>query len=396
MTSNISSNQRMPVVLQTGFRIFFLGAASYAVFSVFVWMLFYIFEWNIFVAMPVNVWHGHEMIYGFTMAVVAGFLLTAVMNWTGHDTLRGYPLLALFLLWVLGRVFAFLPGDASLKLMSFFDFSFLAYLLLAVIRPVVAISQWKQFAVFSKIILVLLMSILFYFSFVSSSLKALHMELLFSVYMIVSLILTISRRVVPFFVEKGVGYPVTLRNSRVLDLSSMVLLVVFSVCDVLVNDWIVLPAITSALVVIHIVRLIGWFTKGILKKPLLWVLFTGYLFIILGFILKTVSYLTNLSPDYALHAFTYGGIGIMCLGMMARVAWGHTGRSIQSPPRILSFIFGLLAFGACARVIFPIIDQTHFALWVSISQILWMMAFSLFLLRYTSVLISSRPDGKFG
>jgi uncharacterized protein involved in response to NO len=78
--------QTSPVILQTGFRIFFLGAAVYAVVSMFVWMIFYVFQGNIFVAMPLTVWHGHEMIFGFAMAVVAGFLLTAVMNWTGLST----------------------------------------------------------------------------------------------------------------------------------------------------------------------------------------------------------------------------------------------------------------------------------------------------------------------
>src|ERR1039457_4460293 len=106
-----NSTLNCPVVLQTGFRLFFLGAAIYAVLSMAFWFLFYVVGGNIFIAMPSTVWHGHEMIFGFTMAVVAGFLLTAVTNWTGLPTLNGWPLLVLFLFWALARIFAFMPAS---------------------------------------------------------------------------------------------------------------------------------------------------------------------------------------------------------------------------------------------------------------------------------------------
>lgn len=384
------------MILQSGFRIFFLGAALYTILSIAFWMCFYIFGLNIFVALPVNVWHGHEMIYGFTMAVVAGFLLTAVTNWTERQTLTKIPLLILFAFWSAGRVFAFMPGDLSFPLMSLCDNIFLVYLLFGVTRPVVEAKHWKAFAVLSKVILILICSILFYFSLKHNSLRMTHMGLTFTVYMVISLILTISRRVIPFFVERGVGYPVTLRNSKFLDLSSMCLLIIFSIGDVFAPRLFILPAVTSALALIHILRLSGWFTPGVCKKPLLWVLFLGYAFIIIGFILKTIAYISAPSPDYALHAFTYGGIGIMCLGMMSRVSWAHTGRNINEPPSVLPLMFAVLFAGACARVFMPILDAGHFPVWIAVSQFLWIIAYGLFIVVYFPVLSSPRIDGKFG
>ncbi len=390
------SKQNCPVILQTGFRIFFLGAAVYTVLSMMFWLIFYVAQANIFVAMPLTVWHGHEMIFGFTMAVVAGFLLTAVMNWTGLPTLSGWPLLALFLFWAMARVFAFMPASFPLWPMAFCDAVFLIYLCIAVLRPIIAVKQWKQSAVFSKLILVFLCGIVFYTALFHADLVIERKALRFAVYMIVSLILTISRRVLPFFIERGVGYPVTLHNNRLFDLSSVVFLIAFSIIDVFFNFPIVVAILCAMLVVIHTLRLAGWFTPGILRKPLLWILFTGYAFLIVGFLLKIFAVLNHRPDDLALHAFTAGGIGIFTLGMMARVSWGHTGRNIAEAPSGLPFIFIPIAAGAVVRVFFPLFNEPGYVLWIGISQILWMIAFIMYLIFYSKVLISPRPDGKPG
>lgn len=328
----VIKNKDCPVVLQTGFRIFFLGAAVYAVLGMAFWYLFYVAGGNIFVGMPLTVWHGHEMVLGFTMAVVAGFLLTAVMNWTGLPTLHGFPLLALFLLWVCGRIAAFMPAAFPTWPLILFNLFFMFCLTIAVMRPIVAVKQWGQSAVYSKLILIFVSACVFYTAVAHTDLLVERKALRFAVYMIISLIFTIGRRVVPFFVERGVGYPVTLRNSRTLDLICMVCLVVFSVLDVLWPQPQVIISLCAIIVCAHILRLSGWHTPGIWKKPLLWVLFTGYAFLIVGFVLKALAVLGHQPDDAALHAWTAGGIGIFTLGMMARVSWGHTGRNIGDPP----------------------------------------------------------------
>ena len=390
------TSKACPVVLQTGFRIFFLGAAAYAVLSMAFWFVFYVAGGNIFVAMPLTVWHGHEMIFGFTMAVVAGFLLTAVMNWTGLPTLNGWPLLILFLFWAMARVFAFMPTSFHLWPMALCDTAFLVFLSGAVMRPIIAARQWRQSAVFSKLILVLSSGIVFYGALFHADLKVERKALRFAVYMIVSLIFMISRRILPFFIERGVGYPVTLRNSRVLDLASLVFLIAFSVIDVFWNFPVIVAVLSTLLVIVHTLRLSGWYTHGIWRKPLLWILFVGYIFLIIGFLLKILLVIYHRPDDSALHALTAGGIGIFTLGMMARVSWAHTGRGIAEAPRQLPLIFVPLAAGAMIRVFSPILDESKYVLWIASAQILWMLSFWLYLVFYFRILTSPRPDGEWG
>lgn len=385
-----------PVILQTGFRIFFLGAAVYTILSMVFWLVFYVFQANIFVAMPLTVWHGHEMIFGFTMAVVAGFLLTAVINWTGLPTLSGWPLLALFLLWAAARILAFMPASFPIVIMAGCDTAFLVFLSIAVMRPIIAVKQWNQNAVYSKLILLIFAGIIFYIALYHADLAGQRKTLRFAVYMLVSLILTIARRIMPFFIERGVGYPVTLKNSRLLDITSMVLLLGFSIIDVFLSWPIVVAVMSVGLVVVHSLRLAGWYTSGIWKKPLLWILFVGYSFLILGFFLKIFAVLQHHPDDAALHAWTAGGIGIFTLGMMTRVAWGHTGRNIAEAPAALPLMFFPIALGAVIRVCSPVLTGPSFAIAIGISQILWLAAFILYLIFYSKVLTSPRPDGKWG
>ncbi len=390
------SKQSCPVVLQTGFRIFFLGAVVYAIVSMVFWLLFYTLGANIFVTMPLTVWHGHEMIFGFTMAVVAGFLLTAVTNWTGLPTASGTKLLVLFLFWLTARVLAFMPSSVPLWPKAVCDFIFMLLLTITITRPILKVKQWRQSAVVSKLILVLLCAVIFFLALRNSDMVVEHKSLRFAIYMIVSLIFTISRRVMPFFIERGVGYAVTLPNSRVLDITSLILLIGFSIFDIVWPQPVLIATLCLALVIIHSLRLAGWYTPGIWNKPLLWILFIGYLFLIVGFLLKIFVILGH-RPDYsALHAFTAGGIGIFTLGMMARVSWGHTGRNVAEPPKQLSLIFMLLILGAIVRVFFPILNESNHILYIGISQALWIISYLLFLLVYFPILISPRPDGKLG
>lgn len=392
----MSSQQNVPVVLQTGFRIFFLGAAVHAVVSMIVWQMFCVMGKNIFVGMPLTVWHGHEMVFGFTMAVVAGFLLTAVMNWTGLATLHGMPLLGLFSLWALARILAFMPASFPLWPMALCDSLFLIFLTIAVMKPIITLKQWMQSAVFSKLILLFITGAVFYAALFHADLYVQRKALRFAVYMVVSLILTIGRRIMPFFIERGVGYSVTLKNSRVLDVASLIFLLAFSLIDIFWPQRLIVAALCAGLVVIHSLRLSGWYTPGIWKKPLLWILFIGYGFIIAGFLLKIFAVWGRRPDDAAMHAFTAGGIGVFVLGMMARVAWGHTGRNIAEAPRQLPWIFVPIAAAAFVRVFFPIVHEPAYILWIAVSQVLWITAFSLYLVCYFKVLVSPRVDGKWG
>jgi uncharacterized protein involved in response to NO len=129
------------------------------------------------------------------------------------------------------------------------------------------------------------------------------------------------------------------------------------------------------------------------KRPLLWILYLAYAAIIAGFVLKTAAYVGGLSATLAVHAFAVGGIGLMTLGMMSRVALGHTGRDVLAPPAALRPTFLLLVAALLVRVLLPVLMPSHYALWIVLSQGLWVLAFVLFLLVYTPVLTRPRVDG---
>jgi uncharacterized protein involved in response to NO len=384
-------------ILNLGFRPFFAGAAAFAVLSMLVWMGIYIFGWQWSqVGLPATIWHAHEMIYGYGMAVIAGFLLTAVKNWTGVQTLYGIPLLLLFLLWLTARLLLLAGGAGVLAWAALADGMFNLMLVAAIAWPVFKVRQFKQFGILSKIILLMLANLLFYAGVLEIYPWGVQAGLYSGVYLVMALIFAMSRRVLPFFIERGVDQPVTLINRAWLDGASLFLFLAFWLADIAEPDSLLVAGLAGALCVLHTIRLAGWYTAGIRAKPLLWVLYLAYMAIAIGFALKVAVYVFGISPFLPLHAFTYGGIGLFTLGMMARVTLGHTGRNILEPPAAAAWMFGLLAIGSVIRVALPMFDAGHYILWMGVSQVLWILAFSLFLRVFLLMLFQPRTDGQFG
>ena len=386
---------RFPV-LNLGFRPFFLAAGGFAVLSMLIWVGLYQFGWTLRLnGLPATTWHAHEMLYGYAMAVAAGFLLTAVKNWTGVQTLHGAPLLALFLLWLAARVVPFLT-PLPMELMAILDLGFMVFLLVAVALPVVKVRQWKQVGLLSLLLLMLVANALFYLGVVGVLSDGVGWGLYSGLYLIVALVFAMGRRVIPFFIEKGVGYPVQLKNRLWLDWAVLVLFLLFAVVDVF-TPYAGLAALLAAVQIpLHGLRMVDWHTPGIWRKPLLWVLYLASGSMLLGFVLKLAVYQFAISPFLAVHAFAVGGIGMVTIGMMARVTLGHTGRNVFAPPTVDSWIFAVLFLGAVVRVIVPLLDTVHYGFWVGLSQLLWIAAFSLFFIVHFPMLYGPRVDGRFG
>jgi len=383
--------------LRLGFRPFFLAAMAFGAIAMLAWLVVF----GDYSELPLAgltdmAWHGHEMIYGYSMAVIAGFLLTAVRNWTGVATLRGMPLLLLFLSWLAARLILTLGDAAWLYYAAAFDLLFNTGFLVAIAIPVLRTRGWAQTPILLKAALMAGSNLLFYLGAGGVMASGITIGLFSGLYLILALILMLSRRVLPFFIERGVGYPVQLTNRKWLDISSVVLFVVFWLADIFRPDSLPVSLLAIALLGLHAMRWVGWHTPGIWKKPLLWSLYLAYGSIIVGFALKAAVYFLNLSPYLALHAFSVGGIGLMTAGMMARVALGHTGRDIMHPPSVVTPVFLLLVAAALVRVALPMIDVGHYRLWVVVSQSLWIVAFSVLALRYLPILIQSRIDGQDG
>jgi len=382
-----------------GFRPFFLLAGVYAVLVVAVWAWLYHGQdpQLLIAALPPVTWHAHEMLYGYALAVIAGFLLTAVGNWTGVQTLHGVPLLLLAGMWLLARLLPFTHFAWALPAMAALDLGFGAGLCLAVLHPVVKVRQWSQLGVVMKIVTLLVLNLLFYLGLLGVFADGVRIGLYGGLYLVVSLALMMGRRVIPFFIERGVTEPVTVRNYRWLDISSLVLMLVFIVVEVFIKvPWLATLA-AAVLALLYAVRLHGWHAAGLWHKPLLWSLYLGYAWLAAGFLLRALGPLTGINPMLSIHAFTYGGIGLMTLGMMARVTLGHTGRNVFEPPAAVTWMLLLLLLGSGVRVLLPLVTSKHYyALWIGVSQGLWLLAFAWFSWTYAPMLVRPRVDGRYG
>lgn len=379
-----------------GFRPFFLFAALFALVTMVVWGGVYFGAIRLS-RLPIapQQWHAHEMLFGYAMAVIAGFSLTAVRNWTNRPTLTGVWLALLLALWLAARVLM-LGWPQQMLAIFLLDVGFNLALAVALTIPILQAKQYQQLGIVSKIVLLGLANTCFYLGVLGQLEQGVRWGLYSGLYLILALIFVMARRVMPFFIERGVGYPVQLRNRAWVDYSSLVLLLLFWLAAVFTDQTLLVAGLAAALFVVHSVRLVDWYTKGIWCKPLLWVLFLGYGAVLLGFLLQALSAVLPLSPYLAVHAFAVGGVGLMTVGMMARVILGHTGRDIQQAPRGISLVLLALLLALIARVALPMLLPAWTLEWVGLALAAWLYAFAAFLWIYAPMLIQPRVDGQPG
>ena len=377
-----------------GFRVFFCAATLCAIVSMALWLAFYSGVAISTGAIPPAYWHGHEMVFGYSMAVVAGFLLTAVGNWTGQAMPSGRFLALIVLPWLLARLlFIVMPG----VLAQGFDVAFLLVLSYALARPIIAVKQWRQMGVLSKVVLMLIAKLCFLCATLGWWLGGYTVGLYLGCYLLIGLVLTIGRRVTPFFISRGVGYPFEPKNSAALDRGCLLSFTLFFVADVLL-PWTWLMAAAALLTaVLQGWRLLGWYTPGVWKKPLLWSMLLSLWTMVLGFVLFFLhAFVPAISHSLALHALTLGGIGMMTVSMMGRVSLGHSGRDVHAPPKLLVVAIVLMGAATVFRVLFPVFLPQAYLVWVIHAQVAWLLAFVLLLIAYWRVWNTPRVDGKPG
>lgn len=383
-------------LFELGFRPFFLGAGIFAIISVGYWSIIYSFHFPLTLrTLSLYQWHAHEMIYGFSCAVVTGFLLTAVKNWTGIQTLRGYPLLGLFTLWAIARIL-FLLGSQFLNTAAFFDIGFLLCAWMVIFYPVIKLRQWRQVGLLSKFFLLILGNVIFYSQSFMIVPKGAFIGIYIGLFSILAIILTIANRVMPMFIQNGVDYEVKISRHPGISFVSLLCFLLFAANYIFLHN--TYAGIFSGVLLSSLLgyRLFKWHTPGIWKKPLLWGLYLALCSINLGFILDVFTYFTSLSPYLAIHALVYGGIGLATLSMMGRVTLGHTGRNVHKPPKIIFPMLFSLTIGVIFRVAAPLLYPSNYHVWILVSQFLWIAAFAMYLLTFSKMLISSRLDGKPG
>lgn len=393
---NKQADKMMPL-LQNGFRLFFLSAIIYAIVTMALWTSQLYSHWQTpLVLISRTQWHAHEMVFGYSIAVIAGFLLTAVQNWTGQTTRNGKGLLLVFIFWFIARCLALYPYSQTVIFILISSFLFYAFLLLAIIRPVLKTKNNKQWGIVAKVILLGVADSLFLSAatgWISTDWAS--FILLFSVYTVVGLILVMGSRVIPGFTKNGIEHSDNIYDWPILVWLSLILYLSFVVSDLM--RWQMGLLMSGVLMfILNAIRLWGWYNRDIWKKPLVWVLHVAFGFITLGILMRALSESLQLMPYLSLHMMTYGGIGLITTGMMARVILGHTGRSVFEPPEGLVWVFVLLVLGTVIRTVLPALWMDYYFLFIMISQFMWIGAFVLMLGFYFKALVSKRVDGRFG
>ena len=397
-------------VLNLGFRIFFLGAAVFAILTMLKWAYITFatrFEFDGTNQMMPFYWHGHEMLYGYALAVIAGFLLTAVKAWTQQSMPYGYKLLVIFVPWALARVLFLANGiniNTGTLIAAASDIIFWLLTASFVILPIYRVRQKRQIGIVAKLLLLFIGQVWFYVALFTQNNNGMRMSLLFGLYLIVGVVLTIGRRVMPMFIERGIATGGEVRqkvkNSDLLDRLSLLGFFAFMLSDVFLTGyrWAVCASGTAALVIAisNLIRLKNWYLPEIWSKPLLWSLWLSFFGMVIGFFLFVLVPFGIINHSLAMHAVVISGFGLMTLAMMSRVSLGHTGRNIHQPPKTVTVIFISMTMAWLARVVLGWTLPDYYFATLAMAQAFWIVAFLVFVASYAPILTLPRTDKLFG
>lgn len=382
-----------PAIFALGFRPLFSAAGAAAVVLMLIWLTAWVGRLPITDYYGAIGWHSHEMLFGYAAAVIAGFLLTAVRNWTGVNTPSGRPLALLALLWLAGRLLPPLSGYIPGWIAALVDLAFLPAVAMA-IQPALWQGAQKVNRIFVPLLLVMALANLLVhlqaLGLTQSAGRGIDMML----YMVVFLVALLGGRVMPFFTQAVIpGFQATrqawLEKSTMGAFAVLIALQLFDSPALLTGAVALLLAITQAL------RVIGWHHPQVWRIPILWVLYTGMFWMVTGFLLLALSSLELVGANLAKHALGVGAIGILTLGMMSRVSLGHSGRPIE-PVRSIEVAFVLLNIATAVRVFGPLLPFDNYTFWIHLSGGLWIISFVIFCWVYLPILSSPRIDGKPG
>lgn len=370
-----------------GFRPFFLFGALFALLAVGFWgAALQGLGGLVQPAGGLLAWHRHEMLFGFGLAIIAGFLLTAVQTWTGTPGLSGRPLGLLFSLWLTARLAWFVP--LPLVLLIVLQLAFTLLFITRMARQLIAARQQRNYPVLLVLILLALCQALVLAGLLQSDDGLQRRGALAALWLIAALLSLIGGRVIPFFTQRGLGQVDAFAPSpwqdRLLLVAGIIVAALFtSGHNLQQNPWLATPFVLLTL--LHGLRLWRWHLRGIWRVPLLWSLHLGYAWLLLasfGMVAWHLGWLAQAS--LANHALAVGAMGGLILAMMARVSLGHTGRPLQ-PPQAMAWAFVLLNLSALLRI--------TMLNWLWLAALCWLLAFALFALYYTPILCRARVDG---
>lgn len=377
-----------------GFRVFFALAGLSALLLILLWNAMFKGSLSVSNYFAPNEWHAHEMLLGYSVAVMAGFLLTAVKNWTGQPTATGDKLAGLCLLWLYGRLLPFYSGLLPDSLIALVDFAFLPVLAYQVSQPIIKAKNYRNLIFIGILSLLAVGNGLIHAEKLGLMISSAATGLQLVIATIIVLILVIAGRVFPFFTERGLTGVLIIRKPLLDQLAVGSAALVFALQLFHISGALLAIAALAA-GIINSARIACWYNGKIWYVPLLWVLYVGYGWLILGFLFTVLSAYAVISTSLALHAFTLGGIGILTLGMMARVSLGHTGRVLKASNAI-ALAFVLLNVAAVFRVLLPMALPDWYNGLMYATTLSWLAAFALFVFVYAPILTTARADGQDG
>lgn len=373
-----------------GFRPFYLLASSFAALSILFWVGEYTGHLPAaYVRSPA--WHGHEMLYGYTLAVVAGFLLTAVRNWTGRPTPAGLPLMALAVLWVAGRVLVLTPFAATSAAVNA---AFPVAVAVGIGIPIVQSRNRRNYFFVALLLLLGIAVLAFHLAQRGVLPWPARASLQVGLDVVLFIIAVMGGRVIPMFTNNGIPGARATRHA-VLERLALGGVLVLLAADLLQVSAAVIAVVALLVAAAHAARLYLWRPWRTLGTPLVWVLHLAYAWIVIHLVLRGLAALGLVSELVAVHALTVGAIGGMTIGMMTRTARGHTGRPLVAD-RFEVACYALVALAAAIRVFGGMLLPGAYMATVVASAICWSAGFALYAVRYWPVLTRPRLDGKPG
>ena len=373
-----------------GFRPFYLLASTFSAFSVLLWAAQ--FSGNLtatYLSEPL--WHGHEMLFGYTTAIIAGFLLTAVRTWTNQPTPSGIPLMALAALWVAGRVLVLTPLALTAAMVNA---AFPLAVAVSIGIPLWKARNTRNYFFVGLLVLMSVLTIAVHMALQGHFELSPYRGLQLALDLVLFIMVVMGGRVIPMFTNNGILGTNATRHPLVekVVLGSVILLFASDLLN-LPQPIIALLALVSALA--NGWRLFLWKPWRTLATPLVWILHAAYAWIVVYLILRGMTAMGFLAGSYAAHALTVGTIGGLTLGMMTRTARGHTGRPLVADSfEITAFLLAQAA--AIIRVFGGIASPELYMASIELSGLIWAGAFGLYAVRYWPVLTRPRLDGKPG
>lgn len=381
-------------LLSYGFRPFFLGAALWALLAMVLWIGLLSGYWTFANTYGAVAWHAHEFLFGYVSAVLTGFLLTAIPNWTGRLPLQGRPLLALFLLWSVGRAAMLATDQIGIVAATVVDCAYLPTLAAVILREIIAGGNWRNLKVTILVAVVALANVLFQVEVLVYGTPDYGLRL--GCAAIVGLIMLVGGRITPSFTHNWLARQGSAKLPAPLDrfdMASIALAAAALLSWIAAPNWSGTAALLIVTAIAQAVRLGRWAGEQTWREPIVFILHLGYAFVPLGALALGISILwpAIMPPTAALHAWTTGAMGTMSLAVMTRATLGHTGRKIVATPTTI-VVYGAILVAALARAAAPMLSWIYYEALV-VSAIGWIIAFGGFVMVYGPMLLRGRGTG---